>query len=437
MQSDKIHFISFFILVLPFFHLNLLGQIRISSESMENAAKYSENTGGSVVMILQNDQIVFENYHNGADETLVTHIFSATKGFWAVAAAVAREEGLISSYEERVANTITEWQNSTLHPGKNLIKVKHLLALSSGLSQDIDQIQGLDAPAENIYQYTVDSLDLNFLPGSKFQYGPSNYYAFAVYLEKKLQEVGIHQNPLEYLDSLVFQPIGLEYDSWAHDETGNPHLPNGCFINPREWMKFGKLLLQKGSWNGIQIIDSLLIDELFTSDGPNIGHGKFLWLNDMGGQGDFPAQVAPPGSLGGFIYHDGYLDIIGALGAGKNRMYIIPSLKMVVLRQTLNEDDGFDDHTFLSFLLSETISSTEEVRPKNVSIYPNPVSDELIIKNMPGNKNGAIINMNGLVLQTFNQINDSVINVSSLPKGIYFLKVFKEKNVGMVRFIKN
>jgi hypothetical protein len=55
--------------------------------------------------------------------------------------------------------------------------------------------------------------------------------------------------------------------------------------------------------------------------------------------------------MGGFIYHDGYPDLFAALGAGKNRMYMIPPLDMVVLRMTREEDDQFVDHEFLAALL--------------------------------------------------------------------------------------
>lgn len=50
-------------------------------------------------------------------------------------------------------------------------------------------------------------------PGSSFSYGPSHYYVFGVLLECKLQAAGAGQNPLEYLNSRVLEPIGLQYAS--------------------------------------------------------------------------------------------------------------------------------------------------------------------------------------------------------------------------------
>lgn len=313
MNSKSIYL--FFTLLI--FNIGAIGQIGFSNSGMNNAAVYSQSKGGSSVLIMKDGNIIFEDYHNGADSTTAAHLHSATKFFWSSVAALAIQDNLISDFEEKVANTITEWQDVSAHPNKNLIKINHLLALSSGLSQDVTQIQGTNAGASDIYEYVVDSLRLNFVPGNKFQYGPSHYYAFGVLLQRKLHNAGEIINPLQYLENEIFDIIGLEYESWVHDSSGNPNIPNGCTITPRNWLKFGQFMLQKGNWNGKQIIDSILLEEMFITDGPNPGHGKFCWLNNINGYGAYSSIAAPPGSLGGFIYHKGYTEIIGGLGAGK------------------------------------------------------------------------------------------------------------------------
>ncbi len=326
-----------------------------SAEQLESAATYSTANGGSAVLVMQYGERIFEDYQHGADTNTATHIQSGTKGFFAAAVAAAIEDGLITGYDELVAETITEWKDPNQHPGKQLIRVRHLVSLTSGLSQDIDQIQGAEAPAEDIYQYVVDSLRLVTVPGNHFQYGPSHFYAFGVLLERKLQAAGRNLDPLAYLDERVFKPIKLNYADWIHDASGNPHIPNGAVLTPRNWVKYGRFLLQSGRWEGKPVIASELIDDLTQPYGINPGHGAFLWLNSVDG---YPADfrdMAPAGSSGGFIYHDGHPDIYAALGAGKNRMYIIPEYEAVVVRQTLSNRDGFDDHTFLQYLLGEGI----------------------------------------------------------------------------------
>lgn len=319
---------------------------------MTAAAAYSSQKGGSSVLVMKDGQLIFENYHNNANENTSTHIQSGTKGFFAAVVALAIQEGYISSYDENVSQTITEWQNTTLHPGKSLITVRHLVSLNSGLSQDLDYIQGTNPLVPNIYDYVVNNLRIVAAPGTRFQYGPSHYYAFGVFLKRKLQNAGVQQDPLQYLSSRLLQKIGVSYTSWVHDQAGNPNIPNGCYITSRNWIKFGQLLLQKGKWNNEQIIQENLVNNLFVPKAANTGHGVFLWLNQQGGDpSSAGVPMAPAGSEGGFMYHSGYTDIIAALGAGKNRMYIIPSLNAVIVRQTLGDSADFSDNDFLDLIL--------------------------------------------------------------------------------------
>jgi len=327
-------------------------QKKLNQLQLQAAANYSQQKGGSGVLVMQDGQIIFENYHNGADHNTATHIQSGTKGFFAAVTALAIQEGLITSYEENISETITEWQNPSLHPGKRQIKVKHLVSLTSGLSQNLDQIWGEHPTATNIYDYVVNHLSLVFAPGSRFQYGPSHFYVFGVFLKRKLQKAGIYQDPLQYLTTKILQPIGATYDNWVLDQSGNPHIPNGCYITPRNWVKFGQLLLQKGKWNNNQLIREQLVQELFLPKADNQGYGTFLWLNNQGGDAGLSgAPSAPQGAAGGLMYYGGYTDIIGSLGAGKNRLYIIPSLNTVIVRQTLGDRADFSDNDFLELLL--------------------------------------------------------------------------------------
>lgn len=327
--------------------------VTFSNQQLTAATNYSAENGSSGVLVMQNGTIIYENYHNGADESTATHIHSGTKGFFGALTAVALQNGVISGYDENISQTIAEWQNSAIHPGKSGILLRHLVSLTSGLSQDFGVIGGDDPDVSDLYAYAVDSLNLNSTPGSFFQYGPSQYYVFGEFLTRKLIQAGIDQNPLEYLQTEVFDEIGLTYATWVHDDVGNPHIPNGCHLTPRNWVKFGQLLLQKGKWGEVQVIEEQYVNELFEPHGINPGHGVFLWLNRQHGYPPMFSEAAPDGSEGGFIYYDGYTDIIGCLGAGKNRMYIIPSLDAVVVRQTLEGSDNYSDHEFLQLLLPD------------------------------------------------------------------------------------
>ncbi|MGH9901952.1 MAG: hypothetical protein ACRD68_09095, partial [Pyrinomonadaceae bacterium] len=141
---------------------------------------------------------------------------------------------------------------------------------------------------------------------------------------------------------------------------GMPNLPSGAFLTAREWARFGQFILQGGRWEGKQLVPRALLEECFKGTATNPAYGLTFWLNTAPARGG-GAAVADGGE--GFfgrrretdhISEDGILpggprDLVMAAGAGKQRLYVIPSLDMVIVRQ--GRQSGFDDAEFLSRLL--------------------------------------------------------------------------------------
>jgi CubicO group peptidase (beta-lactamase class C family) len=271
------------------------------------------------------------------------------------------EDGLIDSYDELASKTLPEWKE---HPRKRRITLRHLLTLSAGLVQDVVNLQGHDRPtlAPDLYQHAIGVLAARE-PGTTFQYGPSCYYALGEIMKRKL--AARKQTPLDYLKQRILDPIGVKVGDWVHDASGNPHIPNGAHLTARNWAKYGQWLLQGGEWNGKQIVRKELLDELVKPSKANPGHGLALWLNQPGGQGGVgvAAQRSQLTDKAGWINRDGCRDLFAALGAGKCRMYVIPSLEMVALRQGDSKGDRFDDYTFLSLLLTGQSPDIAPQRP--------------------------------------------------------------------------
>ncbi len=311
------------------------------------AAAYSESCGGVAVLVAVDGEIVFERYASGHAPGTAVHLHSATKGFWGTAIAAMIEDGLIESFDEPAAKTLPEWSDD---PRKSRITLRHLLGLNAGLVQDVVRLQGHDRPtlASDLFRHAV-GVRAARPPGTVFQYGPSCYYVLGEIMKRNLAERD--ETPLDYLKRRILDPIGVEIGAWVHDASGNPHIPNGAHLTARDWMKYGQWLVQGGVWEGRRIVREDLLRALVEPTEANPGHGLALWLNRPGGHGVLPSQRAPDGSPGGWIHPEGYPDLFGALGAGKNRMYMIPSAKTVVLRQSNRDRDTFSDAEFLRILL--------------------------------------------------------------------------------------
>ena len=270
-----------------------------------------------------------------------------------VAAAAMIEDGLINSFNEPVSATICEWVNDSR---KNRITIRHLLSLTSGLKENMKQLGGLEGRAEDKYAFAIN-LPAVSEPGRRFRYGPSHFYVFGEVMKRKLKSCG--QTPLDYLKQRILDPLDIIIDNWIHDHAGNPHIPNGAYVAASDWAKFGLFLLRRGCSNGRQIIRADLLNECFKGSSANPGYGLAFWLNQPGGMGANKTQRAPKGSVAGWIYPDGYSELIGALGSGRTRMYIIPSRQLVIVRQAeKNKKDVFADSGFLKQILRRDTALT-------------------------------------------------------------------------------
>ncbi len=351
-----------------------------SPENCQAAADYSAKHGGLAVLVMIDGKMVFERYDNGHAADKLTHLHSATKGFWGPVVAAMIEDKLIESFDELACETLTEWKDD---PRKRTITVRHLLQLNAGLAQDVVNLQGHDRPtlAPDLYKHAV-GLKAASDPGERFVYGPSCYYALGELMKRKL--AAKKQTPLDYLKARILDPIGVKVGKWVQDKSGNPHIPNGAYLTAGDWARYGQFLLQGGQWDGKQIVKRELLDEFYTPSKANPGHGLAIWLNRPGGRGATPLQKA--NAEAGFIYPAGVPDLFAALGAGKCRMYVIPSLKMVALRQCDSARDAYQDDVFLGLLLegknraesSPRIGEKDESEPDKKSIEKKEGKEESI-----------------------------------------------------------
>ncbi len=340
------------------------------------AADYSAKLAGRAVLIMVDGQIRFERYDNNWTPALPHPLASGTKSFSGVAAARAIQDGLISSWDELAADTLTEWKAD---PQKSRITLRHLLSLSSGLTPGETEVGSGFAQGPADKAAASLALPMQHEPGSRFEYGPSHYYAFGELLRRKLVAANAKDpkkfpvtDVLGYMHAKIFDPIGLKVGRFGKDSAGNPNLPGGCMLTAREWAKFGELIRLNGSLVNAdgttrQLIDPALLAECFKPTPTNRNYGLTFWL--LNGPDNAPAPEPDNSTLRQKILRralelevgeavigpDGKpLQIIMAAGKGKQRLYIIPQYKMVIVRFAKDGAEGraFSNSEFLKPILN-------------------------------------------------------------------------------------
>lgn len=301
------------------------------SERFKAASDYSKRSLGVALLIMKGEEIVLEEYGASAGARIPWVIASGTKSFSGVMLAAAIEDGLISSFDEKVSETIVEWKED---PTKRDITLRQLLSLTSG----IEGGGAINVPA---YKDSIQSR-ITSENGKLFQYGPNPFQIFGEVMTRKLRPS--KESVRDYLERRIFRPIGMNVSLWRRIET-DPILSNGMALTARDWARFGMFLRDRGRIGDHRVISAKLFDELLKGSEANPAYGITFWLNRSGFRPNgglfemFESEADE--SLGN--------DIFMAAGLGNQRLYVIPSQNLVVVR--FGAFGRFNDSEFLKLLL--------------------------------------------------------------------------------------
>ncbi len=308
------------------------------------AATYSESKRGVSMLVMQNGRTIFEHYANGGSASGRWPIFSGTKSFWGIAALAAVHDGLFR-LDDLVSDTITEWKSD---PRKSGITIRQLLNQTDGI-EGASRLQRPSIRDRNAMAIRLPSVAE---PGAAFIYGPSHFQIFSELLRRKLKG----RSTIAYFEGHVSSRLRFHHLNYKIDSRGNPLPATGFELTAREWARLGELVLGNGTYRGRQIVPASLLREAFAGSQANPSYGLAFWLNQQAPNGrevdvermlDLPWQSAQWTDV--CICKDAPADMVVALGSGYQRLFVIPSLRAVIVRQGSNAK--FSDAHFLRLVL--------------------------------------------------------------------------------------
>jgi CubicO group peptidase (beta-lactamase class C family) len=319
----------------------------LSSQALRDAADYSAGRRGLSLLVIQQGKTVFEEYPNGGSPQSAQKIYSGTKTFFTMSALVAAQEGLLR-LDEPVSQTISEWRDDSQ---RSKITIRELLNFSDGLD-----------PAFHLHSDKVTDRNSQALrtpvvakKGSVFTYGPSHGQVLCELLRRKLAPQG--ETPFGYLRHKVLDPLGLGEVPYRADSVGNPLVASGFRLTARQWSRFGLLVLGNGRIDSREIIKQDWFSQCFQSTRINPMFGLGFWMNSAAGDGVSECDIEKmlekkwqdQDWRNRCVCRSAPKDLVAAVGSGYQRLFIIPSLKLVIVRQ--GEDAAFSDAEFLRRIL--------------------------------------------------------------------------------------
>ncbi len=312
----------------------------LNPANVRAAADYSAARSGLSFLVIQHGKTLLEEYPGGGSARGGRKIYSGTKAFWNLAALAAAEEGILS-LDERVAATIPAWRDDAR---KSRVTIRQLLDFSCGL--DPGFFLHADDPGNR--DTIAISLPAVAEPGSAFIYGPSALQVFHEVLKIKLKG----ESPTQYLERRVLRRLGLGSQRYLKDRAGNPLLASGWFLSARQWSKMGEVALRGGS----PVVGSM--SPCWRGSSVNRAFSLGWWNNHAapgGREFDIENMLIPKWpqqSWGGAsICNDAPSDLVACIGSLYQRLYVIPSMDLIVVRH--GGGGQFSDGRFLRLLLGK------------------------------------------------------------------------------------
>ncbi|WP_163409179.1 serine hydrolase domain-containing protein [Flavobacterium ajazii] len=276
------------------------------------------------VVVLYKNKLIAEKYDTGFTKDSKILGWSMTKSITSSAFGVLAKQGKIDIYKPA---PVAEWQNDE----RKNITINDLLHMNSGLEWEENYNTICDATkmlflAEDMGKVQLDK-PAQFKPNTHWNYSSGTTNLLSLILRRQFKT---QQEYLDFWYSAVIDKIGMSSMITEQDMTGTFVGSSYGWATARDWSKFGLLYLNKGNWNGEQILDESWVK--YTATPTNTSEGKYgaqFWLNAGRKFPDAPRDM---------FYCNGYQGQMVA---------IIPSKDMVIVRMGLKEDPAFDFNGFL------------------------------------------------------------------------------------------
>ena len=206
-------------------------------------------------MLLRHGKVIAEGWWDPYKPELKHTLYSTSKSFTSTAIGFAVSENLIT-VEDKVVSFFPEFLPDTVSTNLADMAIRDLLTMSAG--QDPDPTFSLLLPTENWMKSFLSAPVVND-PGTKFLYNSSATYMLSAIITKVTG-----QTVLDYLTPRLFEPLEIEGMDWEADPMGINTGGWGLRLKTEDMAKFGQLFLQKGIWNGVEVVPEKWIEEATT-----------------------------------------------------------------------------------------------------------------------------------------------------------------------------
>ena len=222
-----------------------------------------EQLGTVAYVIIQNGELLFEQYWDEYSAQSHSNPFSVSKSIVSLAIGCAIDDGFIRDVNQSVSDFFPQFKG---YNGK-IMTIRHLLTMSAGVDFQESYTSPFSPTTQLYYGNDLNRITFgmksNEEPGVHFVYQSSVTQLLANIIEKATGE-----NVSSYVSRKLWTPLQAEEDAlWSLDHKDGMEKAYCCFnSNARDLARIGQLILNRGKWNGEQIISETYLREAITAD---------------------------------------------------------------------------------------------------------------------------------------------------------------------------
>jgi CubicO group peptidase (beta-lactamase class C family) len=312
----------------------------LAPKQLADAEQLASKSASIALLVWHRGALRYEKYWPPFDAKTRTNPNSMHKAVLALAIGAAVTDGVIPSLDSKASRWLTEWQDDA----RRDVTVEDLLRMESGIElprfgtwKATKLLLGSNLPG------AVLSLSYARAPKTYFEYSNANSQLLLLLLERATGQ------PYEsYLSRRLWQPLGAaEAALWMDRKDGVPRGFCCFFASARDWLRVGLLLAADGKVGERQLISSEWVRAMKTPSATNPNFGMHLWL------GSPPQTERKYNDYSVKAFHsEKFLadDIYYIDGFGGQRVYIVPSRELIVVRTGVSQLD-WDDAPLINTII--------------------------------------------------------------------------------------
>jgi len=244
------------------------GRLRALSEGIKNGTY----KGIHSVLIVKDGKLVFEEYfplevgdrrEQSLKRVALAPLYSVTKSVTSILVGIAIDQAKIENVHQKISTFFPEYADLFDKSERKNLRLRDLLTMTSGQAWDEWSYPYTD-PRNDHAKMVRDDNPIRYLLGRPLEAEPGGKFTYNSGLSLALGEILFKSTGLradKFAARFLFEPLGITDSYWMKYPDALVETGGGLYLRPRDMAKLGQLFLNKGRWNGKQVVSEKWVEE--------------------------------------------------------------------------------------------------------------------------------------------------------------------------------